>query len=337
MQGNSRIAEDPRGVFDTQQNLEPNMVEILEEKLKDFGSEADRFKKKSADMKQLTAIENRVKRGEKLTKDDLLFVYEINSPIESFGYKRDPRIAELRNPKEDMPIFFECTQRQIANTPRAIRKNTKAYVGPIVRIVDNKDTGQKEVAPEYKNIFKKLAHVEYILTAFPEKNISRQNIEIGGKTTQQLFDEMERHGIKLFGIHDWTKNMLLSGSFTPSKNFETLTIVTLTVESLGFGSSSVYGATVEDVLQRAEELGLELCPAEIAPYYRLKYQDQPVDDTVAVGMKPIIHDEDMSSIFDIYRNTKGVLELSLEPSSPQPGVKFILNGTKKFIFRMPAT
>ena len=43
-------------------------------------------------MKQLTEIDNKTKKGEKLTKDELVFLYEINAPIEYFGYEKDPRI-----------------------------------------------------------------------------------------------------------------------------------------------------------------------------------------------------------------------------------------------------
>lgn len=54
-----------------------------------------------------------------LTKDDLRFLYEIDSPIEGFGYKKDPRIEELldgRNKKEDLASVFDCQLGQISLT-----------------------------------------------------------------------------------------------------------------------------------------------------------------------------------------------------------------------------
>jgi len=95
-----------RGVADNNQNLEGNMAAIAEEKMKELPG-AERYKKASADMKTLTAIEKKTNRVETLAKNDLVFLYELNAPIEGFGYERDPRIAELRsqrNSEEDMPV-----------------------------------------------------------------------------------------------------------------------------------------------------------------------------------------------------------------------------------------
>jgi len=64
------------------------------------------------------AIEKKTVRGEQLTKDDLAFLYELDAPIEGFGYQKDPRIEELReerDPEEDMPVVFECTKDRIAH------------------------------------------------------------------------------------------------------------------------------------------------------------------------------------------------------------------------------
>lgn len=63
-------------------------------------------------MKHVTKIENKIKEKQELTAGDLIFLYEIDSPIEGFGYEKYPRIQELRsqrNPEEDMPVVFGCT------------------------------------------------------------------------------------------------------------------------------------------------------------------------------------------------------------------------------------
>ena len=100
------------------QNLDPFIGGVVQEKMKDFPDGAQ-YDKKARDMKELTAIEHKSKAGEKLTKDELSFLYEVDASIEGFGYERDPRIEELRaqrNSEEDMPIVFECTKDQIART-----------------------------------------------------------------------------------------------------------------------------------------------------------------------------------------------------------------------------
>ncbi len=95
MQGN-QIGE-VRGIL-PHQNLEPIMQGVLEEKLKDFGSEAESYQKKSEDMKRLTLIEQ--KDNESLSAEDLIFLYEIKSKIKGFGYGDDPRIQEIRNKRD---------------------------------------------------------------------------------------------------------------------------------------------------------------------------------------------------------------------------------------------
>jgi hypothetical protein len=137
MEGQNKIAEPPRGVFDSQQNLEPNMVGILDEKLKEFGSEADTYRKKSLDMKRLTAIEHAMNDDKPLTRDDLLFLYEIDSAIEGFGYGKDPRIEELRskrNRKEDIEKICDCPSEYIANDFFEITETTHVFC---------EDTGEK--------------------------------------------------------------------------------------------------------------------------------------------------------------------------------------------------
>ena len=132
MEGHDRIGE-VRGVL-PHQGVEPILQETFDEKLKTFGKEADAYRKKSSDMKRLTAIDAKVQGVQTLTKDDLHFLYELDSTIEGFGYERDPRIEELRsarNPEEDMLTIFECTKDQIAHVPSEITKNTKAYVGQL--------------------------------------------------------------------------------------------------------------------------------------------------------------------------------------------------------------
>ena len=92
------------------------------------------FEKKNQDMKQLTAIENKIQKGQELNRADLVFLYEIDSAIQGFGYQKDPRIAELRSqrdPKADAPLVFDCEANQIAWGQNEITENTKAYIGPL--------------------------------------------------------------------------------------------------------------------------------------------------------------------------------------------------------------
>lgn len=102
-----RIAEPPRGIA-PDQNLDPYIAPVLEEKLQEFGAEGEFYKKRVEDMRRLTAVEEKAKAGDKLTKEELIFLYEIETPVEGFGYQRDPRIDELiteRNTDKDYLII----------------------------------------------------------------------------------------------------------------------------------------------------------------------------------------------------------------------------------------
>jgi len=129
MDGQDKIGE-VRGVLE-HQALESQMTGILEEKLKEFGPEADQYKKKVEDMRRMTEIERKIKSNQELTREDLVFLYEIDSSIEGFGYDRDPRIEEIlenRDTGVDYPIIFDCKIEEIVvGNPDLINENTKLY------------------------------------------------------------------------------------------------------------------------------------------------------------------------------------------------------------------
>ena len=304
MEGDNRIGE-VRGIL-PHQGVEPIMQEALDAKLQDFGGEADAYRKKSGDMKILTALDQKREQEEPFTKDDLVFLYEINSSIEGFGYQTDPRIAELRkgrNTEEDMLVIFECTKEEIAHVPSQITKDTKAYVG--------------QLEP---GIFQKLPdNLEHVYTSFPEKKIRRESVEIGGKTAEQLIAEMEAAHIN---ISDYAKSMMENRDFIPGKTREEATLIRLTVADLGFKTS----ATTDQIYERAQTLGLELCPPDTGPNYRLKYKDQPLNEWVRIGMKQIAGSGGDPHVFHLERHDDG-LWLSYDWARPgrewRPGDEFV--------------
>jgi hypothetical protein len=308
MESNNRIGEI-RGIL-PHQGVEPVMQESLDAKLQEFGTEADAYRKKSEDMRLLTTLEHKRENNQPFTKNDLVFLYEINAIIEGFGYQRDPRVQELRaerNPDEDMLVIFECTRDQIAHVPNEITEHTKAYIGPLE-----------------PGIFQKLPEgLEHVYTSFPEKKIRRENIEIGGKTAEQLISEMEAAGIN---ISDYAKHMLRSREFVPS-NREEATLIRLTVADLGFTRS----ATTDQIYERAQKLGLELCPLDTGPHYRLKYQNQPLGEWFFIGMKQITDSGGDPSVFILGRDEDG-LWLSYDWAIPvnawNPDFKFVFRFRK---------
>jgi len=275
MDGDNRIGE-VRGIL-PHQGVESTMQEALDSKLSEFGGEADAYRKKSEDMRMLTALEKKCEEDVQFTKNDLILLYEINGTIEGFGYQKDPRISELRqgrNTEEDMLVIFECVREQIAHVPSQINGNTKAYVGQL-------EPGIFQKLPE---------NLEHVYTSFPEKKIRRENVEIGGKSAEQLISEMKAAGIN---ISNYAESMLKNREFVPGKNPEEATLIRLTVADLGFKSS----ATTDQIYERAQILGLELCPADTGPNYRLKYRNQPLYELIYMGMKQISDSDGYPYVF----------------------------------------
>lgn len=301
-----KIAE-VRGVA-AEQNLDPTIAPVVEAKLKEF-PDGQEYEKKTADMKTLTAIEQATKTEQPLTSAQLRFLYEIDSPIEGFGYQRDPRIAELRstrNPQEDMPTVFECSPEQIAHSTKDITAATKAYVGPLV-----------------PGIFKMLPEsIEHIYTSFPENPIRQDMVEIGITTKEELLRQLKEKNIN---ISDYAKDMLDSRDFTTNKETKATNLVRLTVESLGFPR----GATTNEIYRKAEELGLELCPAEVGPQYRLKYANQPMNEWVSIGMKQIADRGGTPDVFHLGRHGDG---LWLRRDFARPGSRW--SPGYEFAFRL---
>lgn len=121
-----------RGIAE-QQNLESEMESVVEEKLNEF-PDKEEYKKKINDMKMLTHIYMKCQENIKLSKEDIRFLYEIDSKIIGFGFEKDPRIKEIlnnRNIKYDISYALNISDREISLTREEFlaNKNTKYYHG----------------------------------------------------------------------------------------------------------------------------------------------------------------------------------------------------------------
>ncbi|MFA6524416.1 MAG: hypothetical protein WC264_01955 [Candidatus Paceibacterota bacterium] len=273
MQGDE-IAE-VRGV-NHRQELEPVLIDTAQEKYHSLPG-GEKFDKKSNDMKKVTELVKKQEKNEQFTKQDLVFLYEMNDSISSFGYEKDPRILELRkqrNIKEDASIIFECNSEQIAYNKDEINENTKAYIG--------------EWNPE---IAKKIPkNIEYLYESFPEKKIFRKNIELTTKTSEEYTKEIKVQGMK---IYSYAQDML--NKIEPLKQKEKINLVSFSIEQLGFPN----GATLKEIYNKAKKLGLELCPPQVGPELRLNYKDQLMGEWLRIAMDSIADRDGGPRIFGV--------------------------------------
>lgn len=152
MNGNREIAE-VRGIAENQ-NMDTEIVKttILKDKLSEFGSEGERYNKKSSDMKILTKIYEQYQQGLALSKADLRFLYELDNKIEGFGYEKDPRIAEIlngRNVKADLAFILDgIKEHEISlTTEEVLNGGIKYHYGDLLlnSVTSVKDLSIKEL------------------------------------------------------------------------------------------------------------------------------------------------------------------------------------------------
>ena len=286
-----------RGV-NHRQELEPELVDIAQEKYHSLpGGES--YDKKASDMKKVTELVKKQEIGEHFSKEDLLFLYEINHAIEGFGYDKDPRIEQLRKQRiaqEDAPVVFERDPSEIAWKKEDIDENTKTYVGPL-----------------FEGIFSK--GIEHIHTSFPEGKISGFDAWMGGESKENIIRELESRkkaeGDDKIYISSGVETMLKRDEFFTLENKEQVKFVKLKVKDLGF----LAGATTDQIYKRAEELGLDLCPPETGPHLRLHYEDifgrqQSPGDYFWIAMKQIVDSDGSPHVFFVYRYCDGESWLS---------------------------
>lgn len=262
------------------QNLDPYIGEVVGAKMREF-QDGKQYEKKAADMKLLTTIEKKTEKNQPLTKEELVFLYELNNPIEGFGYGRDPRVKEIqskRNSKEDAPILFECEPQQIAWSAKDITPGTKAYIGPL-----------------FPGVFE-LPNLEHLYTKFPEGRIERRTLEIGGKTAEEYEKEFAAQGHQ---TNDYSRDLL--AKMPISKEARELDTVRFTVADLGFTKSTRH----DEIQKRAKELGLDLAPAETGPALRLAMKDQKVGDWTLIGMEAITGRGGVPKVFSLHRGADG--------------------------------
>jgi len=172
------------------------------------------------------------------------------------------------------------------------------------------------------------------------KEFTRMTIRIGGKSEEELLAILE---IGAFAFSEDVEAMMKSDDFKRSlrvpnlkesdcmkwrlKSREEVKLLRLSVRDLGFLS----GATFDKIYARADELGLELCPAEVGPQWRLGYINQPMNERVDIGMKQIIN-HNINNLPYVFSVRRGVDESSLDLN--WAGQLSYCNAYREFVFRL---
>lgn len=116
-------------------------------------------------------------------------------------------------------------------------------------------------------------------------------------SVQTLSDALAAGGFK---IGDYAKQIMAKVKLNVV--VKELNLVVISVAELGFTDST----TFDQIIKRAKELGLELCPAEVGPASRLAYRDQPKDEWLLIAMEPIPVSDGYLHVFYVVHDDIGL-------------------------------
>ena len=122
-------------------------------------------------------------------------------------------------------------------------------------------------------------------------------------------------------VSNWAADLM--NRMTVAKKETKVELVVASVAELGFKE----GATYADICEKAKQLGLGLCPAEVGPQLRLQYTNQPNGEWLTIAMKPITGSDGSLSVFLVVRGDSG-LWLSSDDGHPDD----FWYGYSRFVF-----
>lgn len=269
------------------QNIEGHVFEALEDfKVKHPEIRGwDKYKMRLECARMLGKVENKIADNEELSRDELLFLYELSDTehgyvrrqFQTFGSGASTRLLELRKQRkniltEDLSVLFKCKSGEIARKKTDLaRPGIKAYVGKT-----------------FPSIFRTIPpHVRTIFTELVAESIGvpvgKMEITIGGKSVAELRKELSTFSVngQPFYIDQYAEAALRQ--LIPQKSEERIRLLIVSPLQLGL----LRDARIDEISKKAQAMGLKLCPAEVAAHLRLKLHDQAIDETLIVLPDPM--------------------------------------------------
>jgi hypothetical protein len=116
------------------------------------------------------------------------------------------------------------------------------------------------------------------------------------KSVEDLSKALTNDG---FQISDWAADSLKKTTLAGAET--ELELVLVSVGELGFKE----GTRRDALYARAQELGLDLVPAEAGPQLRRQYTDQPMNEWMLMAMEPIAASANFLRVFNVAHNDDG--------------------------------
>jgi len=123
------------------------------------------------------------------------------------------------------------------------------------------------------------------------------------RTAEDFRRTIENRGMQ---IDYFARDIIIKPQFTIAAKEAEVNLAVVSVLDLGFNEVvkpwDIKGAKLKDIYKRAQERGLQLCPAEVGPQLRLQYACQPRGEWLIVAMEPIVGSINFSWLFRIERD-----------------------------------
>ena len=181
------------------QNVEPEMLDILNKKIEQLSDNS--MKQKMYNMRKLTEIDNKTKKGEVLTVFELRFLYELDEIICGFGQFADERVSEIRkrrNIKTDFAKIFGCRELDlISNIHKFNIDDVNVFLSNLMQTDELHDVDLRKIKNSHLSC--SLMKLESLINVtFPEKVIGDLKF-YGKKKAYNLVLPKEVQGTLGFG------------------------------------------------------------------------------------------------------------------------------------------
>src|SRR3989338_6762427 len=125
------------------------------------------------------------------------------------------------------------------------------------------------------------------------------NLRTGLKTADDFRKSLRDSGNK---VSSGANGILGNSAFTVAVKKIKIDLAIKSVDELGFKG----GGIRQQIYGGDNELGLDLCPAEVGPQLRLQYKDQPEEEHLIVAMNPIADSGGALRLFYVERSGSGL-------------------------------
>jgi hypothetical protein len=116
-------------------------------------------------------------------------------------------------------------------------------------------------------------------------------------------------------------------AFPYAKKKTDVKLAVLSAAELGVESDE---SSLSDVYERARQVGLELCPAEVGPLLRLEYRNQPLGEALDIAMEPVATYSGDPTILTLVNWGTGLILIGRDGRSEST-----VNRISRFVFALP--